>query len=378
MRRLRALLVKEFIQMGRDRLTLAIMGLLPVIQLLIFGFAINTEVKHLPTVLYDQSVSAESRELVRGFQSAGYFDIRYGAGSFSEMNALIQGGRAKVGIAIPPDYQERLRSGRQAPVQVIVDASDSMSAASAISTAQMIGLVKSQQVLWGRLNPGASATADLPVDVRIRPWYNPDMVSSHYMVPGILAIVLSMTMMMITSMAIVRERERGTLEQLIVTPMRTWELMAGKILPYVVVGYVQLTLGLLIGIVIFRIPVKGSLLLFYGLTSLHILASLAWGILISSVADVLLRTHAEHPPFRVHVSAGGHAGLFPGHQQYPARDVLPPDQPGHPPEGRRHRRPVAAGGFPPGPARFLPRAEHPEVPQNHRLKGKWTRVPTIG
>ena len=284
MRRLRALLVKEFIQMGRDRLTLAIMGLLPVIQLLIFGFAINTEVKHLPTVLYDQSVSAESRELVRGFQSAGYFDIRYGAGSFSEMNALIQGGRAKVGIAIPPDYQERLRSGRQAPVQVIVDASDSMSAASAISTAQMIGLVKSQQVLWGRLNPGSSATADLPVDVRIRPWYNPDMVSSHYMVPGILAIVLSMTMMMITSMAIVRERERGTLEQLIVTPMRTWELMAGKILPYVVVGYVQLTLGLLIGIVIFRIPVKGSLLLFYGLTSLHILASLAWGILISSVA----------------------------------------------------------------------------------------------
>lgn len=284
MRRLRALLVKEFIQMGRDRLTLAIMGLLPVIQLLIFGFAINTEVKHLPTVLYDQSVSAESRELVRGFQSAGYFDIRYGAGSFSEMNALIQGGRAKVGIAIPPDYQERLRSGRQAPVQVIVDASDSMSAASAISTAQMIGLVKSQQLLFERISPGSPGNRELPVDVRIRPWYNPDMVSSHYMVPGILAIVLAMTMMMITSMAIVRERERGTLEQLIVTPMRTWELMAGKILPYVVVGYAQLTLGLLIGIVVFRIPVKGSLLLFYGLTSLHILASLAWGILISSVA----------------------------------------------------------------------------------------------
>ncbi len=284
MRRLRALLVKEFIQMGRDRLTLAIMGLLPVIQLLIFGFAINTEVKHLPTVLYDQTVSAESRELVRGFQSAGYFDIRYGAGSFTEMNALIQGGHAKVGIAIPPDYQERLRSGRQAPVQVIVDASDSMSAASAISTAQMIGLVKSQQVLFERISPGSSGNRELPVDVRIRPWYNPDMVSSHYMVPGILAIVLSMTMMMITSMAIVRERERGTLEQLIVTPMRTWELMAGKILPYVVVGYAQLTLGLLIGIVVFRIPVKGSLLLFYGLTSLHILASLAWGLLISSVA----------------------------------------------------------------------------------------------
>ncbi|MFA0889765.1 MAG: ABC transporter permease [Synergistales bacterium] len=289
MRRLRALLVKEFIQMGRDRLTLAIMGLLPVIQLLIFGFAINTEVKHLPTAVFDQSVSAESRELIRGFQSTGYFDIRRGANSLPEMNALVQSGRVKVGISIPPDFQERLRSGRQAAVQVIVDASDSMSAASAISTAQMIGLVRSQQILYQRLSPGLSENPALAVDVRIRPWYNPDMVSSHYMVPGILAIVLAMTMMMITSMAIVRERERGTLEQLIVTPLRNWELMVGKILPYVVVGYVQLTLGLLIGIVVFRIPVRGSLVLYYGLTSLHILASLAWGLLISSVAKTQMQ-----------------------------------------------------------------------------------------
>ena len=289
MRRLRALLVKEFIQMGRDRLTLAIMGLLPVIQLLIFGFAINTEVKHLPTAVFDQSVSAESRELIRGFQSTGYFDILRGARSLPEMNALVQSGKVKVGIAIPPDFQERLRSGRQAAVQVIVDASDSMSAASAISTAQMIGLVRSQQILYQRLSPGSSESVPLAVDVRIRPWYNPDMVSSHYMVPGILAIVLAMTMMMITSMAIVRERERGTLEQLVVTPLRTWELMVGKILPYVAVGYVQLTLGLLIGIVVFKIPVRGSLALYYGLTSLHILASLAWGLLISSVAKTQMQ-----------------------------------------------------------------------------------------
>ena len=289
MRRLRALLVKEFIQMGRDRLTLAIMGLLPVIQLLIFGFAINTEVKHLPTAVFDQSVSAESRELIRGFQSTGYFDILRGARSLPEMNALVQSGKVKVGIAIPPDFQDRLRSGRQAAVQVIVDASDSMSAASAISTAQMIGLVRSQQILYQRISPGSSESDPLAVDVRIRPWYNPDMVSSHYMVPGIIAIVLAMTMMMITSMAIVRERERGTLEQLVVTPLRNWELMVGKILPYVAVGYVQLTLGLLIGIVVFRIPVRGSLALYYGLTSLHILASLAWGLLISSVAKTQMQ-----------------------------------------------------------------------------------------
>jgi len=289
MRRLRALLVKEFIQMGRDRLTLAIMGLLPVIQLLIFGFAINTEVRHLPTAVFDQSVSAESRELIRAFQATGYFDVRRGAKSPPEMNALIQSGRVKVGIAIPPDFQERLRSGRQAAVQVIVDASDSMSAASAISTAQMIGLVRSQQILFQKLSPGGSENLPLPVDVRIRPWYNPDRVSAFYMVPGILAIVLAMTMMMITSMAIVRERERGTLEQLIVTPLKNWELMVGKILPYVAVGYMQLTLGLLIGILVFRIPVRGSLGLYYGLTSLHILASLAWGLLISSVAKTQMQ-----------------------------------------------------------------------------------------
>ncbi len=284
MRRLKALLVKEFIQMGRDRLTLAIMGLLPVIQLLIFGFAINTEVKHLSTAVFDQSLSAESRELVRSFRATGYFDIVRGAGSLEEMNALVQGGQVKVGIAIPPDYQERLRSGRQATVQVIVDASDSMSAGSALSTAQMVGLIKSQEILLRRLSPGRPGPVELPVDIRIRPWYNPDMVSSHYMVPGILGVVLTMTMMMITSMAIVRERERGTLEQLIVTPMKTWELMVGKILPYVVVGYVQLTLGILIGVAVFRVPVKGSLLLLYLLASLHILASLAWGLLISSIA----------------------------------------------------------------------------------------------
>ena len=289
MRRLRALLVKEFIQMGRDRLTLAIMGLLPVIQLLIFGFAINTEVKHLSTAVYDQSLSSESRELVRSFRATGYFDIVHGAGSLEEMNTLVQGGRVKVGIAIPPDYQERLRSGRQASVQVIVDASDSMSAGSAISTAQMIGLVKSQEILLRRLSPGRAGPLELPVDVRIRPWYNPDMVSSHYMVPGILGVVLTMTMMMITSMAIVRERERGTLEQLIVTPMKTWELMVGKILPYVVVGYVQLTLGILIGVAVFQVPVKGSLLLLYLLASLHILASLAWGLLISSIAKTQMQ-----------------------------------------------------------------------------------------
>jgi ABC-2 type transport system permease protein len=286
MRRLKALLVKEFIQMGRDRLTLAIMGLLPVIQLLIFGFAINTEVKHLSTAVLDQSLSPASRQLVETFRTTGYFDILYGVKSLDEMNRLIQEGRAKVGIAIPPDYASRLHSGRQASVQVIVDASDSMAAGSAISTAQMVGLMKSQQILFQRLSPGRASVddEDLPLDVRIRPWYNPDRISSHYMVPGILGVVLTMTMVMITSMAIVRERERGTLEQLIVTPMKTWELMLGKILPYVVVGYVQLTLGILIGAAVFGVPVRGSLFLLYALALLHILASLAWGLLISSIA----------------------------------------------------------------------------------------------
>lgn len=287
--RLRALLLKEFIQMKRDRLTFGMMVVMPIIQLLIFGFAINTEVKHLPTIVFDQSLQQESRDLIAAFEASSYFTVTTAASNYQQVNDAVDSGQAKVGIIIPPDFAASVKHGRSAAVQVIVDASDSMSAGSAIAAAGMIGQIRSQELLLRKLQGGAAKQPDLPIDIRIRPWYNPDFVSAFYMVPGILGMVLTMTMVMITSMAIVRERERGTMEQLIVTPLKTWELMLGKIIPYVFVGYVQATLALSVGALVFDVPLRGSLGLLYCLTTLFIVASLSLGVLISTMTKTQMQ-----------------------------------------------------------------------------------------
>jgi ABC-2 type transport system permease protein len=289
MRRLRALLIKEFIQMRRDRLTLAMMLVLPIAQLMLFGFAINTDVKHLSTIVFDQSLQQDSRDLLTSLVASEYFDIDNVAKNLQEVNDAVDSGKNKVGVIIPPDFSESLKHGRSAAVQVIVDATDSMSASSAISAAQLIGQLKSQQILLQKMQGYTGHTVQNPYDIRIRPWYNPDFISAFYMVPGIMGIILTMTMVMITSMAIVRERERGTLEQLIVTPMKNWELMLGKIIPYSIVGYVQVTVSILVGILVFDLPIRGSLGLLYGLTSFFIIASLAQGLLISTVAKTQMQ-----------------------------------------------------------------------------------------
>ena len=288
--RLKAVLVKEFIQMSRDRVTFAMMVMLPVVQLLVFGFAINTDVKHLPTVIFDQSLQQDGRDFVSALTASEYYDIKYTAKNLGEVNEYIDSGQAKVGIVIPPDFSQNLQHGRTAAVQVIVDASDSMSASSAINTAQLVGLNKSQEILLRRSqSSGLSSKMEAPYDVRIRPWYNPDFITAYYMVPGIMGVVLTMTMVMITSMAIVRERERGTLEQLIVTPLKAYELMVGKIIPYIFVGYVQATLALIVGILVFDLPMRGSIGLLYALTTVFIVASLSLGVLISNLAKTQMQ-----------------------------------------------------------------------------------------
>ena len=291
MTRLFAIIKKEFIQMSRDIPTLAIMVLMPLFQILIFGFAINTDVKHLSAVVFDQSLSKESREFLDSMTATEYFDINYVATSFSEVTDRIQEGTAKAGIIIPPDYAQNLKNGRGSQIQVIVDATDSTSASSAISTAQLVGQTKSQELIFQQL----AATGQLThinkqlVDVRIRPWYNPDFVTAYFMVPGLCATILTLTMLLITSLAIIRERERGTLEQLMVTPMRASELMLGKIVPYILMGYIQLTILLLVAKTVFAIPFLGSIILLYVLTGLFIVASLALGLLISNIAKTQLQ-----------------------------------------------------------------------------------------
>lgn len=284
MNRLLAIIKKEFIQMKRDRMTFALILMMPLVQLIVFGYAINTDVKHLPMAVYDLSNTEESRRLIQAFTNSDYFNIKYRMNRYSEINDLIDRGKVKVGLIISPDYEKDLKRGLPARAQVIVDASDPMVASSTLSNAQGISTTKSMELLYKNLRPGSSyRLSGMPVDIEIRGWYNPDLVSAYYIVPGLIGVILCMMMMMMTSMAIVRERETGTLEQLITTPIRSQELMIGKIVPYILVGYTQMTIALLVGKFLFRVPIRGNLLLLYAITFVYIVCYLGVGLMISTI-----------------------------------------------------------------------------------------------
>ena len=284
--RLKALLKKEFIQMKRDRGTLILMLILPVIQLLIFGFAINLDVKNLPTAIYDSANGQESRELITKFKNSQYFDIKYNVNSSKDVASLIDNGKVKAAIIIPHDYARKIYRNESSEVQVVLDASDPTTASSALNAAQAIGKMMSIDIIQSKLTSNGSSFSfkNEPIDIKPRPWYNPNLVTSNFMVPGLLGTILTLTLVLVTSMAIVREKERGTIEQLIVTPIKSWELMLGKIVPYICIGYIQITVALLVGYFIFHVPINGSLFLLYILTIPFMLAALGLGMLISTVA----------------------------------------------------------------------------------------------
>jgi ABC-2 type transport system permease protein len=270
------MLWKEFVQMRRDRLTLAMLVVIPAIQLIVFGFAIRTEVRNLRTVVLDESRSSESRALIDVMRNTGNFAIVGTVDNRTELRERIERGSAQAAIVIPPEYQRELKRGRTAQVQVVIDAADPLSSNAAIGGARLAGAARSAALL----DPAGART--VPIDVRVRPWYNPSLRSSAFIVPGIIGVLLSMTLVVIMSMAIVRERERGTLEQLVVTPINKTSLMLGKIIPFVVVGYVQMTVVLVLGKWLFDTPIRGSLPLLYALTAAFIVANLGLGLFIST------------------------------------------------------------------------------------------------
>ena len=271
------MLRKEFIQMRRDRLTLAMMVGIPAIQLVLFGYAIRTEVRHLPTVVLDESRSSESRALVAVMTNTRNFDIVAAVASRAELEDRLRRGDARAAVVIPPSFDTELKRGRTAMAQVIVDAADPMASSAAISGASLAVAARSAEL-------ASAGGRGPPLEVRVRPWYNPGLRSATYIVPGIVGVLLSLTMIIITSMAVVRERERGTLEQLVVTPIDRTSLMLGKIVPFALVGYVQMTVVLALGKLLFGIPIRGSLALLYAITLAFIVANLAIGLLISTLA----------------------------------------------------------------------------------------------
>lgn len=280
-RRFLAVAWKELLQLRRDRMTLAMMIGLPIVQLLLFGYAIDTDVRHVPTVVWDQDQSAASRDLARSLEATGFYDLAERVDGEVAIGRALRSGRARVALVIPPRYAADLARGRTARVQLVVDGSDPQTVASATNTAASLVAARSGQLLVRRPGapPGPGRTEVEP-DVR----FNPELRTAVFIVPGLVGILLTMTMVMLTSMALVRERERGTMEQLVVSPVRPLELVLGKILPYVAIGYVQMTLILTVGRFAFDVPVVGSLPLLYGLAFAFIGANLAIGLVFSTIA----------------------------------------------------------------------------------------------
>jgi ABC-2 type transport system permease protein len=280
--RLRSIFWKEFIQMRRDRATLGMMLGIPVIQLMLFGYAVNMDVRHLPATVLDYSHTQESRSLIQRFEATGNFRLTRATDSYEEALRLVDRGSARAAIVIPADFARRMKRGGPAQVQVLVDASDPTVSQNAIAAAQLVGQSVNLEIVSSLAGPLARTVP--PLDVRVRPLYNPALKTAIFIVPGIIGVLLSNMLIIITAMAIVREREAGTLEQLIVTPLSRTEIMLGKIAPYVVVGYVQMTAVLVLGSILFQVPIRGSLLTIYLIAFLFIVASLGLGLFVSTLA----------------------------------------------------------------------------------------------
>jgi ABC-2 type transport system permease protein len=275
---------KELLQLRRDRLTLAMMVMIPVIQLVLFGYAVDTDVRHAPTVVYDQDRSAASRDFARSLEATGFYDLVGHVSSYDEIERAMRQGKARVALVFPPQYGASLVRGTPTSIQLVVDGSDPQTVASATNTAASLAIARSSELTVARM-AASGIGAFAPITLEAATWYNPELKTAVYVVAGLVGVILTMTMVMFTSMGIARERERGTLEQLIVSPVRPVELVLGKIVPYITIGYVQMTLILLIGTFGFGVPINGSLPLLYALAFVFIAANLALGLMFSTVAQ---------------------------------------------------------------------------------------------
>ena len=282
--RLISLIRKEFIQILRDPRTLIVIIVMPIAMLFLLGYAANTDVKNLPIAVWDQSRTPSSRDLLDAFRSANYFTIAYQVGSQDEIQSLIEQNKVHAALIIPPDYDLRLSEGN-AQIAMILDGSDATTGSAALSAAQLIGQSYATQVLSDQAQVAGMAAIKPPLEVRTEVWYNPDLVSAYFMIPGLIGMILNFITTLLTASTIVRERERGTIEQLIVTPIRSWELVIGKIAPYVFLGLADTAEVMLIGHFWFAVPVRSSLWLILGTTCVLLLSSLGIGLLASTIAN---------------------------------------------------------------------------------------------
>jgi len=301
LRRVLAMTRKEFVQLGRDHLTLGFVVGIPSLQLILFGYAINLDVRGIPTVVLDRADSALSRRLIGEFEATQTFHITHRVASEAEAVRMLENSEVGAAIFVPPDLDAHIHRGRGAEISILADASNPTVASAVALAGQGYGLslaARMKPFLTGEASaalrfvpgdrtgfgPESDLVRDEPVRVEVLPFYNPERRTAVFIVPGLIGVILTMTMMLMTALALVRERERGTFEFLIATPVRRTEVMVGKILPYLVVGHIQVAIVLALGALLFDVPLRGSFL-DLGLGSLPFLgAMLAMGLLVSSLA----------------------------------------------------------------------------------------------
>ena len=273
---------KELWHTVRNPRTLAIIFLIPIVQLFLLGYAATTDVEHLRTAVLDHDRSAASRELIGAYGNSNYFDIVAYVSTEEELAGLIDWGDVRAGLIIPAGYGADISAGKRVMIACVIDGSDPNVASTVYAASQQVGQAQSMRIIERRM--GISPEEMTALEVRPRVWYNPEMKSVNFMIPGLMGLVLFMVTTMLTALAIVREREQGTIEQLLVTPIRPIELVVGKVLPYVGVAFFNVLEVLAIGTFWFGVPIHGSVALLLALTTVFLMSALGLGIFISSAA----------------------------------------------------------------------------------------------
>lgn len=281
--RLWAVARKEFIHIFRDPRSLAMAVAIPLLQLLLFGYALTLDVDNVPLVVWDQSESQASRELVSRFDGSRYFSLRLQARNYGEIERAIDSGQALVALVIPRDFARRIESASSAPVQLIVDGSDSNTATIAIGYAELLTQTYSQEVALQKIRRLGGQPMRKPLDLRARAWFNVEMQSKNFIIPGLIAVIMNVIAALLTSLTVAREWESGTMEQLISTPVRGPELILGKLLPYFSIGMFDVLLAVLMGKFLFQVPLRGNAALVFFTAAIFLTGVLSLGILISIV-----------------------------------------------------------------------------------------------
>lgn len=283
LRRINSIARKEFLQIIRDPRSLILAIFIPFILILIFGYALNLDIENVATVVWDQDCSHMSREFLLNFKNSIYFNIIAYKDNYRDIRNMIDRGDAMLALVIPKDFSHYFDTGKPAPVQLIVDGSDSNTATIAAGYANSV-VANYNANLLNRALSGKVRISPIAVNLKARPWFNPNFESRLFIIPGLIAVIMMIIASLLTSLTIAREWERGTMEQLIATPVRAFELVAGKFIPYYAIGIIDLIMGILIGKFLFDVPLRGSILLLFLLSSLFLTGALAQGIAISAIA----------------------------------------------------------------------------------------------